>query len=137
MQCNTNYTASIKNHHYLNLNVLNQYRSIFKEKVILGLSDHTEGHNSVLGAIAIGARVVEKHFTDDNNRVGPDHKFSMNPKKLEKMITESRKLENSLGDGLKKIEKNEIQASVVQRRAIRAKKFICKNEKITKDKMEF
>ena len=52
------------------------------------------------------------------------------------MITESRKLENSLGDGLK-IEKNEIQASVVQRRAIRAKKFICKNEKITKDKMEF
>ena len=48
MQCNTNYTASGKNHHYLNLNVLNQYRSIFKEKVILGLSDHTEGHNSVL-----------------------------------------------------------------------------------------
>ena len=137
MQCNTNYTASIENHHHLNLNVLNQYRSIFREKIILGLSDHTEGHNSVLGAIAIGARVVEKHFTDDNNRIGPDHKFSMNPKSWKKMITESRKLENSLGDGFKKIEQNEAKAAIVQRRAIRAKKFICKNEKITKDKIEF
>ena len=132
MQCNTNYTASGKNHHYLNLNVLNQYRSIFKEKVILGLSDHTEGHNSVLGAIAIGARVVEKHFTDDNNRVGPDHKFSMNPKSWKKMITESRKLENSLGDGLKKIEKNEIQASVVQRRAIEQKNLFVKTKRLQK-----
>ena len=89
--------------------------------VILGLSDHTEGHNSVLGAIAIGARVGEKHFTDDNNRIGPDHKFSMNPKSWKKMITESRKLENSLGDGFKKIERNEAKAAIVQRRAIRAK----------------
>ena len=137
MQCNTNYTASDQNQNYLNLNVLNQYKSIFKDNIILGLSDHTEGHNSVLGAIAIGAKVIEKHFTDNNNRLGPDHKFSMNAQTWKKMIIESRKLENSLGDGHKKIEHNEKQAAIVQRRAIRAKKFIKKNEKITKNKLEF
>ncbi len=137
MQCNTNYTASNQNYNYLNLNVLNQYKSIFKNKIILGLSDHTEGHNSVLGAIAIGAKVIEKHFTDNNNRIGPDHKFSMNPKTWRKMIIESRKLENSLGDGHKRIEHNEKQAVIVQRRAIRAKKFIKKGEKINKNKLEF
>ena len=137
MQCNTNYTASNQNHNYLNLNVLSQYKSIFKKKIILGLSDHTSGHNSVLGAIALGAKVIEKHFTDNNNRVGPDHKFSMNPKTWKKMINESRLLENSLGDGYKKIEQNERQAVIVQRRAIRAKKFLKKNEKISIEKIEF
>ncbi len=137
MQCNTNYTASGNNYKYLNLNVLKQYKSIFKNKVILGLSDHTAGNNSVLGAIALGARVVEKHFTDDNNRVGPDHKFSMNPKTWRKMVDESRKLEFSLGTGMKIIEKNEQKSVVVQRRAIRAKKKILKGEKIILSKLEF
>ena len=50
----------------------------FGSKVIFGLSDHTFGHNSVLGAIAKGARVIEKHFTDNNSRKGPDHFFAMN-----------------------------------------------------------
>ena len=107
MQCNTNYTASIENHHHLNLNVLNQYRSIFRGKIILGLSDHTEGHNSVLGAIAIGARVVEKHFTDDNNRIGPDHKFSMDSNTWREMVDRTRELENAIGETEKKIELNE------------------------------
>ena len=47
--------------------------------VLLGLSDHTPGHATVLGAVALGARVIEKHFTDDNRREGPDHPFSMTP----------------------------------------------------------
>jgi N-acetylneuraminate synthase len=121
MQCNTNYTAENKNTSYLNLNVLNTYRKKFKNKVILGLSDHTFGHNSVLGSVALGAKVIEKHFTDDNNRAGPDHAFSMNPKTLRQMVYETRVLEKSLGDGHKIIEKNELQSSVIQRRSIRSK----------------
>ena len=73
MQCNTNYTGSLKNINYQNLNVL---KSIEKQwpNAILGLSDHTAGHISVLGAVALGARIIEKHFTDDNKK-GPDHNF--------------------------------------------------------------
>ena len=52
------------------------------------------GHASVLGAIAMGARVIEKHFTDDNSRLGPDHKFSMHPKTWSEMVVASRQLEN-------------------------------------------
>ena len=58
---------------------------------------------------SLGARVIEKHFTDDNLREGPDHKFSMNPKTWRSMVISARKLENSLGDGQKKIEENEKQ----------------------------
>ena len=128
MQCNTNYTAEHENTNYLNLNVLKQYKKIFKNDVILGLSDHTYGHNSILGAVALGARVIEKHFTDNNNRKGPDHKFSMNPKTWKQMVEETRILENSLGNGYKKVEKNENQSVIVQRRSIRAKDKSFKGE---------
>jgi len=105
MQCNTNYTNDEKNFKYINLNVIKELKLKFKKKIILGLSDHTRGHTTVLGAITLGARVIEKHFTDDNSRIGPDHKFSMNPRNWHEMIKESRRLEKALGDGLKKIEK--------------------------------
>ncbi len=137
MQCNTNYTAESENNNFLNLNVLNQYKKIFKNKVILGLSDHTAGHNSVLGAVALGARVVEKHFTDNNNRQGPDHKFSMNPVTWKKMVEETRKLEMSLGDGKKTIEKNERESVIVQRRSIRAARDLHKNEIIKESMLSF
>ena len=130
MQCNTNYTYEEDNFKSINLNVLKEYKKIFKKKVILGLSDHTEGHSTVLGAITLGARVIEKHFTDDNLRPGPDHKFSMNFKTWKNMVEESRRLELSLGDGKKKIEKNEKQTAIVQRRAYYALKQIKKGEKI-------
>jgi N-acetylneuraminate synthase len=137
MQCNTNYTADNANHKFLNLKVLEQFKKKFKNKVILGLSDHTAGHNSVLGAVAMGARVVEKHFTDDNKRKGPDHKFSMNTKTWKAMVDETRMLENSLGDGHKKIEQNEEDAVIVQRRSIRAAKNLFKNEKIKESSLIF
>ncbi|MEY9979959.1 N-acetylneuraminate synthase family protein [Lysinibacillus sp. RC79] len=117
MQCNTNYTGSLENFKYINLNVLNTYKTIYPN-MILGLSDHTPGHATVLGAITLGARVIEKHFTDDNNRIGPDHQFSMNPITWKEMVERSRELENSLGNGMKIIEKNEQETSVVQRRGI-------------------
>jgi sialic acid synthase SpsE len=137
MQCNTNYTAKNENLLYLNLNVLNTYKKIFKNKVILGLSDHTFGYNSVLGAVALGARAIEKHFTDDNNRLGPDHLFSMNPITWKEMVNQTRVLEKSLGDGIKKIENNEIESSIVQRRSIRAKKNLKKGTKINKNHLVY
>jgi len=117
MQCNTNYTASIDNLQYVNLNVLKKYTELYPE-VVLGLSDHTPGHVTVLGAIALGARVIEKHFTDDNDRVGPDHKFSMNPVTWREMIDRSTDLWKALGDGQKKIEANEKETAIIQRRSL-------------------
>jgi N-acetylneuraminate synthase len=128
MQCNTNYTNSIDNFNYINLNVLNQFSEVFGGKIILGLSDHTHGHSTVLGAVALGARVIEKHFTDDNSRDGPDHRFSMNFKTWQEMVNSTRELEKAIGDGKKKIEKNEINSSIIQRRGVWLLKDKKKNE---------
>ena len=70
MQCNTNYTVDVDKYEHVNLNVLDNYRKLYPD-TILGLSDHTAGFTTILGAIAKGAFVIEKHFTDDNNRIGP------------------------------------------------------------------
>ena len=117
MQCNTNYTASLENFKYIELNVLKEYRKKYPD-IILGLSDHTPGHSTVLGSIALGAKVIEKHFTDDNDREGPDHKFSMNPRSWRDMVDRSRELEYALGTGIKKIMDNEKESVVVQRRGL-------------------
>ena len=79
-------------------------------------------------AIALGAKVIEKHFTDNNERKGPDHKFSMNPITWGEMVKSSRKLELSLGDGKKKIETNEVQSAIVQRRGAWLNKNKNKND---------
>lgn len=118
MQCNTNYTASLDNFKYIQLNVLRVFEEMYPN-LVLGLSDHTPGHATVLGAVTLGAKMIEKHFTDDNNIDGPDHKFSMNAKSWKEMVDATRELENSLGNGIKRIEDNEQQTAVVQRRSIR------------------
>ena len=119
MQCNTNYEGSVENIHHVNLKVLSQYAEAFPG-VTLGLSDHTPGHVTVLGAVALGARAVEKHFTDDTSRTGPDHGFSMDPATWRAMVHDTRMLEAALGDGQKKIEDNEQETVVLQRRCVRA-----------------
>ena len=121
MQCNTNYTASEKNYNYINLNCLKTFKKKFPN-VALGLSDHTYGSETVLGAIALGAKFIEKHFTDKNSLDGPDHKFSMNPETWINMIESTRKLEKSMGIETKKIEENEKQTVILQRRSIRVNK---------------
>ena len=136
MQCNTNYTASLENFKYINLNVLKEYSKKFPD-VILGLSDHTPGHATVLGAVTLGARVIEKHFTDDNNREGPDHKFSMNFKTWKDMVDRTRELEKSLGSKIKKIEDNEIETVVLQRRAISANKDLSTGDIIKESDLVF
>ena len=129
MQCNTNYTASLDNFRHLNLNVLKSYAVMFPD-VILGLSDHTPGHSSTLGAIALGARVVEKHFTDDTQREGPDHAFSMDPASWREMVERSRELESALGSPLKEVVENERDTAIVQRRAVRARRPIAAGQVI-------
>jgi sialic acid synthase SpsE len=135
MQCNTNYTAASKNFKYIHLNVLKSYAELFP-RAILGLSDHTLGHSTVLGAIALGAKVIEKHFTNDNNLVGPDHRFSMNPDTWKEMIDRALELEYALGDSIKKVEDNEKETSVLQRRCLRASKDLSINDIITEEMVE-
>jgi sialic acid synthase SpsE len=118
MQCNTNYTGDVENFKHINLNVLRTYSAHFPE-CVLGLSDHTPGHSTVLAAISLGARVFEKHFTDDNQREGPDHQFSMDPLAWRDMVSRSTEVFLALGDGIKRVEKNEEASAVVQRRALR------------------
>ena len=87
--------------------------------IVLGLSDHTPGSSTVLGAVALGAKVIEKHFTDDNCRAGPDHTFAMEPDDWKQMVLQVSELELALGDGVKRVEPNELETQVVQRRSIR------------------
>ncbi len=134
-QCNTNYTASLENFKYSNLNVLTRYHVLYPN-TILGLSDHTPGHATVLGAVTLGARVIEKHFTDDNSRVGPDHKFAMTPKTWKEMVERTRELEFALGDGIKRIEKNEKKTAIIQRRGLHATQDLPKGTIIKKDYLE-
>jgi N-acetylneuraminate synthase len=135
MQCNTNYTASGENFKYINLRVLNAFKDMYPE-AILGLSDHTLGHTTVLGAVALGARVIEKHFTDDNNREGPDHKFAMNPITWRQMVEATRDLEYALGKPIKKVEDNEKETVVVQRRCLRATTDIAQGTVVTEQMIE-
>ena len=123
MQCNTNYTADSQNLQHLNLRVLETYKFEFPN-AILGLSDHTQRNEIIVGAVAMGARVIERHFTDDVDRIGPDHKFSLSPVMWRDMVNQVRVLESALGDGEKKVEDNEKDARVVQRRSIRANREI-------------
>lgn len=135
MQCNTNYTGDLENYRFVNLNVLRSY-AVHWPGMVLGLSDHTFGPSTVLGAVALGARVIEKHFTDDNSREGPDHHFAMNPVTWREMVDRTRELELSLGDGVKRIEGNETETVVIQRRALRAKSDIPAGTVLTIDHLE-
>jgi len=135
MQCNTNYTGSIENIQYVNLRVLSQFASLYPN-VTLGLSDHTPGHVTVLGAVTLGARVVEKHFTDDTMRVGPDHGFSLDPTSWRAMVDDTRMLEAALGTGIKQVEPNEAQTVVLQRRCVRAARVLTADTVITEADIE-
>lgn len=132
MQCNTNYTVDKDKYKYVNLNVLKLFAQRFPD-AILGLSDHTIGHATVLGAVALGALVIEKHFTDNNENEGPDHKFAMNPKTWKEMVDNANELYYALGDGLKRIEPNEEKSLIVQRRSLRSDADLLPGHIITKE----
>jgi sialic acid synthase SpsE len=135
LQCNTNYTASLENFRHIHLRVLETYRTLFPSAV-LGLSDHTPQHATVLGAVALGARVIEKHFTDDNHREGPDHLFSMTPQTWREMVKRTRELEYALGSPRKKVADNEQETVVLQRRCLRAARDLPAGSTLTAEELE-
>jgi N-acetylneuraminate synthase len=135
MQCNTNYTASPNNYDHLHLNVLKTYGTMFPD-VVLGLSDHTHALAPVLGAVTLGARVIERHFTDSNDREGPDHKFAMNPDGWSRMVEETRLLERALGRSDKFVAENELQTAIVQRRCLRAARDVSAGEILTREMID-
>ena len=135
LQCNTNYTGNPDNFNHVHLNVLKTYRQMFPN-VVLGLSDHTSGHAAVLGAVALGARIIEKHFTDDNSREGPDHAFAMDPDNWEVMMETTRELEKALGSPDKFVAGNEQDTVVIQRRCLRAARNIQAGEVLTREMID-
>lgn len=135
MQCNTNYTASESNYDHLHLNVLKTYAQMWPD-VILGLSDHTQSAAPVVGAVALGARVIERHFTDSNGREGPDHKFALNPDNWTHMVAEVRILERALGSSEKFVAENEKDTYIVQRHCLRVSRDVKKDEVFTEEMLE-
>jgi sialic acid synthase SpsE len=117
LQCNTNYTGQEENFDFVNLRVLERFSEKYPG-LLVGLSDHTAGDVTALGAVALGAKVIEKHFTDDKDRDGPDHGFAMDDVEWKIMIERTRLLERALGDGIKRIEPNEKETVIVQRRSL-------------------
>jgi N-acetylneuraminate synthase len=135
MQCNTNYTASLENFKHIHLHVLPTYRAMYPD-VVLGLSDHTPGHATTLGAVALGACVIEKHFTDDNDREGPDHRFAMNPVSWQEMVVRTHELQAALGSPCKFVAGNERDTVVIQRRCVRVACDIDAGVTITREMLE-
>ena len=121
----------VSNFKNINLNVLKTYATMFPD-LVLGLSDHTHGDITVLGAVALGARVVEKHFTDNEKLKGPDHPHAMNPNQFAKMVNDIRLIESAKGDGIKKVEKSEKETRIIQRRSVFTITKIKKGQKFTR-----
>jgi len=130
-----NYTATTENFAHIHLNVLKTYHAMFPS-IVLGLSDHTSGHATVLGAVTLGARVVEKHLTDDTTREGPDHPFSMTPANWREMVDRTRELEHALGSGDKTVAGNERETVVIQRRCLRASRDLSTDTVLTRDMID-
>ena len=86
--------------------------------------------------MALGARVIEKHFTDDTSRVGPDHPFSMTPVTWREMVDRTRELERALGSADKSVSGNEVDTTIVQRRCLRASRDIRSGEVFTREMID-
>ena len=90
----------------------------------------------MLGAVSLGARAIEKHFTDDRNREGPDHPFSLDPAAWSEMVARTHELEYAMGDGNKIVEPNERDTVVIQRRSLRAAKNLKAGQTISESDLE-
>ena len=132
LHCITSYPAKFES---LNLRAIQTLKEAFKLPV--GFSDHSLGIYAPIAAVALGAVVIEKHFTLDKNLPGPDHKASLNPCELKEMIRGIRLIEKALGDGIKRPTPEEEEIKKIARRSIVAKVDIPKGAIITKDMITF
>jgi len=131
LQCVTNYPSHFES---ANIRAMKAMSEIFD--VLVGYSDHTPGIIVPLGAVALGACIIEKHFTDDKTRKGPDHPFAMDVKEFKEMVDSIRALEKALGSPVKNLYEEEKETVILQRRCLRAAKDIPKGSKITEDMID-
>lgn len=130
LHCNTQYPTPFKD---ANLKAMLTLKEAFKLDV--GYSDHTQGISVALGAAALGALVIEKHFTLDKSMQGPDHKASLEPCELRAMIKGIREIEMALGDGIKRISKSEKENAKIARKSLVALKDIKKGEILSEENL--
>lgn len=130
LHCTTNYPCP-KNE--VNLRAMQTMKEAFKCPV--GYSDHTMGTEIPIAAVAMGAEIIEKHFTLDRNMDGPDHKASLEPHELKYMVDCIRNIEVALGDGIKRPNPSEVEISKVVLKSIVAKVPINKGETLTANNM--
>jgi len=130
LQCITNYPSKIES---ANINVLKTYQGRYN--IITGYSDHAPTDVVPLGAVALGAKVIEKHFTLNKNDKGPDHPHSMNPEEFAQMVKRIRQLESAMGAGEKTVVEEESETVIVQRRSLYVKIDIRKGEVISKENL--
>jgi len=128
LHCTSNYPTKYED---VNLRAMDSMKKFFH--VPIGYSDHTQGSEIALAAVVLGAAVIEKHFTLDNNLTGPDHKTSLEPKEFREMVGSIRIVESALGDGVKKPAKSESDIRLVARKSIVADRDISRGTKITRD----
>lgn len=123
LHCTTDYPTPVSD---VNLKAMLTIKEEFNVKV--GYSDHTVGIEVPIAAVALGATIIEKHFTLDRNMEGPDHKASLEPQELKAMVNSIRNIELALGTGIKQPSKQELHNLVIARKSIVAKKFIKSGE---------
>ncbi len=128
LQCITNYPSMIES---ANINVLKTYQSAFD--ILTGYSDHSAGDVVILGSIALGGCVVEKHFTLNKKDAGPDHPHSMDVAEMTEMIQHIRQLEIAMGSTRKFVVEEEAETVTVQRRGLYAARAIKQGQIITAD----
>ncbi|KAJ52333.1 N,N'-diacetyllegionaminate synthase [Clostridium tetanomorphum] len=132
LHCTSNYPTDYED---VNLNAMITLKNAFK--LPIGYSDHTVGIEIPIAAIAMGAQVIEKHFTLHKDMEGPDHKASLNPEELKKMVLSIRNIEKAFGDGIKRCNKSEENTKKVARKSIVASTKIRKGEAISYENVTF
>lgn len=130
LHCNTEYPTPM---HDVNLNAMKAIADKFE--VNIGYSDHTKGIEVPIAAVALGATVIEKHFTLDKTMEGPDHKASLEPEELIAMTTAIRNIEMALGSGEKKVTSSEINNKSVARKSIVASQYIQVGDVLTESNL--
>lgn len=131
LQCVTNYPASFDN---INASVLRMFRDRYD--TLTGYSDHTPGYLVALATIGCGGCMIEKHFTDDKTRPGPDHPFAMDPEDFRSMVDKIRLMEKLVGQPVKKIYEEEKETAIIMKRGVRARVTIGQGETILQEHLE-
>ena len=130
LHCNTEYPTPYND---VNLKTIQTLKDKFHVEV--GYSDHTLGIEIPIAAVAMGAQIIEKHFTLDKNMEGPDHKASLEPNELKQMVQSIRNIEKAIGDGHKRITPSEKRNLITARKSIVAKTNIKKGETFTEENL--